>query len=91
MLSDEMTKTISDILSKQGCTTSYLFGSHVTGNATDSSDIDIGVKGLTPSKFFRVHTLLEDATGKTVDLIDFDEKPSFFSLLQQLGELKQIG
>lgn len=35
--------------------------------------------------------MLEDATGKTVDLVDFDEKPQFFDLLSDLGELHKIG
>ena len=91
MLSDEITKTICNILSKEGCTACYLFGSQLSGTATDSSDIDIGIKGLAPQKFYLVHSMLEDATGKQIDLIDFDEKPKFFAVLQQLGELKQIG
>ena len=35
--------------------------------------------------------MLEDATGKTVDLVDFDEKPQFFDRLSDLGELHKIG
>lgn len=91
MLSNKMTDTISALLSENGCTESYLFGSHVTGGADENSDIDIGIKGLAPQKFFAVHSMLEDAIGRTVDLIDFDEKPLFFTLLNELGELKKIG
>ena len=60
------------------------------GGANENSDIDIGIKGLAPQKFFAVHSALEDATHKTVDLVDFDEKPQFFAILQDLGELKKI-
>ena len=91
MLSNEMTSTISGLLFREGCTECYLFGSHVTGGANENSDIDIGIKGLSPQKFFAVHSALEDATHKTVDLVDFDEKPQFFAILQDLGELKKIG
>ena len=35
MISEQMTATISDILSKMGCTESYIFGSHVTGGADE--------------------------------------------------------
>ena len=91
MLTQEMTTKITDILSDMGCTESYIFGSQVNGNADEYSDIDIGIKGLPPQKFFATHSMLEDATGKTVDLIDFDEKPQFFALLQDLGELRKIG
>ena len=91
MLTKEMTATISDILFRMGCTESYIFGSQVTGTADEFSDIDIGIKGLPPQNFFATHSMLEDATGKTIDLVDFDEKPKFFSLLQNLGELQKIG
>ena len=74
-----------------GCTESYIFGSQANGNADEYSDIDIGIKGLAPQKFFATHSMLEDATGKTVDLVDFDEKPQFFALLMNLGELQKIG
>ena len=90
MLSKEMTSKISSVLSDMGCTESYIFGSQVNGNADEYSDIDIGIKGLPPQKFFATHSMLEDATGKTVDLVDFDEKPQFFALLRDLGELQKI-
>ena len=91
MLTNEMTAAISDLLLSGGCAECYLFGSHVTGGADENSDIDIGIKGLPPRKFFAVHSALEDVTKKTVDLVDFDEKPQFFAILQDLGELKKIG
>ncbi len=91
MLTQEITTKISNVLANMGCTESYIFGSQVNGTADEYSDIDIGIKGLPPQKFFATHSMLEDALGKTVDLIDFDEKPQFFNLLLSLGELKKIG
>ena len=91
MLTPEMTTKISKVLFDMGCTESYIFGSQVNGKADEYSDIDIGIKGLPPQKFFVTHSMLEDATCRTVDLIDFDEKPQFFALLQSLGELRKIG
>lgn len=91
MLSEHTTATISKLLFEKGCSEVYLFGSQVTANADEFSDIDIGIKGLPPKDFFATHSMLEDATGKTVDLVDFDEKPQFFALLQNLGELQKIG
>ena len=91
MLTNEITMKISNVLASMGCTESYVFGSQVNGDANEYSDIDIGIKGLPPQKFFATHSMLEDATGKTVDLVDFDEKPQFFALLQSLGELRKIG
>jgi predicted nucleotidyltransferase len=83
--------TATNILKNAGCTNVYLFGSQVRGIANDNSDIDLGVKGLKPSLFFRVHLQLENALNMKVDLVDFDYQRSFFELLQDIGELKQIG
>jgi len=91
MLTKQMTAKITKLLLEMGCVEIYLFGSQLNGTADEYSDIDIGIKGLPPQKFFATHSMLEDATGKTVDLIDFDEKPQFFALLQNLGELRKIG
>ena len=60
------------------------------GSSNENSDLDIGIKGLPHQRFFTVHSALEDATHKTVDLIDFDDNPRFFNLLRDLGELKKI-
>lgn len=64
MLTNEMTATISEQLFLEGCSECYLFGSHVTGEADEKSDIDIGIKGLLAEIFFAVHSALEDATKK---------------------------
>lgn len=84
-------KKIKSILMDSGCKECYLFGSQAKGNAKKDSDIDIGVIGLSPRQFFSVHSKLEEATQSTVDLVDFDEKPKFYTLLKNLGELKRIG
>ena len=91
MLTEEIILQILAILKEHGCSETYLFGSNALGIADEYSDIEIGVKGLAAQKFFFVHSLLEDITQKPVDLVDFDEKEKFFSMLERLGELKRIG
>lgn len=83
--------TATNILKNAGCSKVYLFGSQARGIANENSDIDLGVNGLSPSLFFRVHLQLENALNMKVDLVDFDHQSSFFELLQDIGELKQIG
>ena len=83
--------TATIILKEADCTNVYLFGSQARGIANENSDIDLGVKGLSPTLFFRVHLQLENARNMKVDLVDFDYQHSFFELLQDIGELKQIG
>ena len=51
---------ISTILKNEGCKEIFLFGFHVTGRANSNSDIDIGVKGLQPSRFFATYAHLDN-------------------------------
>ena len=81
----------ANILKNAGCTDVYLFGSQLTGKAHSKSDVDLGVKGLPPRLFFRMHSDLEEALKMPVDLVDFDYQIDFFNLLQKVGELKKIG
>lgn len=91
MISKKLAFSLYSALKNAGCTECYIFGSHATDKNTKKSDIDIGVKGLKPESFFLVHSQLEDIAKIPVDLVDFDEKKSFFTLLQSLGELKKLG
>jgi predicted nucleotidyltransferase len=81
----------TNLLKKEGCRSIYLFGSLVTGKTHDDSDIDIGIKGLSPEKFFRVYAKLDDNLSNDVDLVDFDENNKFYNLLNFLGEVIEIG
>lgn len=91
MLSAATLNKISGILKDEGCTEVFLFGSHATGRANENSDIDIGVKGLEPSKFFSVYARLVDEIAEEIDFVDFDEQTAFYRLLSNIGELKKIG
>jgi predicted nucleotidyltransferase len=79
------------ILKDEGCEEIYVFGSFAMQRLSESSDIDIGVKGLDPKKFFRVFSRLEDEIETRIDLVDFDSEKRFFDLLNSLGELKKVG
>ncbi|MCL2804977.1 MAG: nucleotidyltransferase domain-containing protein [Treponema sp.] len=79
------------LLKNEGCKSVFLFGSMVTGNIHQNSDIDIGITGLTPGKFFRVYASLDRELQNKVDLIDFDLNSDFFGLLNSLGEVVKIG
>jgi predicted nucleotidyltransferase len=81
----------TNLLKNEGCQTIYLFGSMVTGKIHQNSDIDIGIKGLPPEKFFRVYAKLDNNLSNEVDLIDFDDNSKFYNLLESLGEVIEIG
>ena len=84
-------ETAAHLLKNEGCQSVYLFGSLVTGKIHQNSDIDIGIKGLPPERFFRVYAKLDNNLLNEVDLIDFDENNQFYNLLNSLGEVIEIG
>jgi predicted nucleotidyltransferase len=84
-------KKASILLKNEGCKAVVLFGSMVTGNIHQNSDIDIGIKGLPPKKYFRVYASLDKELSNKVDLVDFDLYEDFYNLLDSLGEIAEIG
>ena len=78
-------------LKEEGCSEIFLFGSLVTGKYTDSSDIDLGIMGLSPRKYIRTYSKLNNIVKNRFDLIDFDENRELFNLLYSIGEIIKIG
>jgi hypothetical protein len=46
---------------------------------------------LPPKKYFRVYAHLDKELSNKIDLVDFDLNTDFYSLLNSLGELAEIG
>ncbi|GHV86335.1 hypothetical protein AGMMS50230_19430 [Spirochaetia bacterium] len=84
-------KIAANLLKNEGCKAVYLFGSMVTGKIHANSDIDIGITGLPPKKFFGVYAYLDRSLSNKVDLVDFDFQKDFYTLLNSLGEVVEIG
>jgi len=83
-------KKATNLLKNEGCKAVFLFGSMVTGKIHQNSDIDIGIKGLPPRKFFRVNASLDRELFNKVDLVDFDLREDFYTLLNSLGEVVEL-
>jgi predicted nucleotidyltransferase len=83
-------KKAANLLKNEGCKTVYLFGSMVTGKIHANSDIDIGIRGLPPEKFFKVYSKLYMNLDNEIDLVDFDYDNQFFSLLEKFGEVVEV-
>jgi predicted nucleotidyltransferase len=81
----------AELLKNEGCEAVFLFGSMVTGKIHQNSDIDIGITGLPPKRFFRVYAYLDKAVSNRIDLVDFDLNKDFYHLLNSLGEVIKIG
>jgi predicted nucleotidyltransferase len=81
----------TNLLKNEGCKEIFLFGSLVTGKIHDDTDIDIGIKGLPKGKFFEVYSRLYFDIENKIDLVDFDANTDFYSMLNRVGEVVQIG
>ena len=79
------------LLKNAGSRNVYLFGSMVTGNIHENSDIDIGISGLPPQRYLKVYAHLDKEISSKIDLVDFDTNEEFFSLLNSIGEVVPIG
>jgi predicted nucleotidyltransferase len=81
----------TNLLKNEGCQSIFLFGSLVTGKIRDDSDIDIGVKGIPQGKFLRLYSRLYFDFENKIDLVDFDANSDFYSMLDRIGEVVEIG
>ena len=84
-------ETAASLLKGEGCQSVYLFGSLVTGKIHQNSDIDIGIKGLPKGKFLSLYSRLYFDFENKIDLVDFDMNSDFYSMLDSIGEVVQIG
>jgi len=84
-------ETATNLLKDEGCQSVFLFGSLVTGKIRDNSDIDIGIKGLPKGKFLGLYGRLHFDFENKIDLVDFDANSDFYSMLDSIGEVIQIG
>ena len=87
---DEIKKAVN-LLKNEGCKAVFLFGSMVTGKIHQNSDIDMGIMGLPPKKFFSVYAYLDRELSTKIDLVDFDLCKDFYVLLDSLGEVVELG
>jgi len=79
------------ILKNEGCSAVYLFGSMVTGETHENSDIDIGIRGFPSGIFFKIYSRLYFDFENKIDLVDFDANEDFYSMLNEIGEVYRIG
>ncbi len=69
----------------------YLFGSAVTGEMCEDSDLDFAVSGLPARDFYRAVTRAMRAAGSPVDVVDLDLATPFTRHLRQENELLRVG
>ena len=84
-------ENVTKLLKNEGCKAIYLFGSLITGKVNDNSDIDIGIKGYPEGKFLKIYSKVYLNFDNTIDLVDFDTNSDFYTMLNSIGEIEQIG
>jgi len=84
-------KKAADFLKREGCGAVFLFGSMVTGRIHENSDINIGIMGLPPQRFFRVYGKLDHEVSTCVELVDFDSDMDRYNFLNSQGKVVKIG
>lgn len=79
------------ILQGAGCKQIYLFGSLVTGEIHEDTDIDLAVREFPNGRYFKILGQLFYELDYPVDLIDLGRQDLFGDQLAKAGELLQIG
>jgi len=78
MITEEEKQVIMKCAKRYNVSYIILFGSSLSKDK-DANDIDLAVKGIEPSLFFKFYAELFKNLSKPVDLIDLSVKSSFFS------------
>jgi predicted nucleotidyltransferase len=86
----DLTRAVQ-ILKEEGCAEIFLFGSGLTGNISEQSDIDLAIRGCPRGHFFRLVGRLLRELQRPIDLVNLDTRDPFAQYLQQEGELVQVG
>lgn len=80
------------ILKENGAKEVYIFGSIANGKFNENSDIDIAIRGLEESEFYKVASILMFELEHEFDLIDLDDKANDFSqMISKVGGLLKVG
>jgi len=85
MINTSDKKIISDCAQKYGVEKIILFGSSLT--TKNPNDIDLGVKGVAPEKFFTFYAELFRKCSLPIDLVDLSVKSLFNDLILKEGRV----
>ena len=83
MISKKDKTIILKCVKKYNLDTVVLFGSSV--EREDANDIDIGIRGIEPGRFFEFYGELLLSLLKRIDVIDLSKENSFNKLVEKEG------
>lgn len=85
MLSDADLKLIRDCAREYGASEIILFGSYLR-DQQKNHDIDLGVRGVEPERFFALYSDLLMKLGKPVDLVDLSQPSKLTAWILKRGQ-----
>ena len=74
-----------ELAKEYGATKLLLFGSALT-DPENAYDLDLGIEGIEPSKFFLYGATLEDIIRKTVDIVPLEINSRFVEHIKKHGK-----
>lgn len=80
----------AEALKAAGAEEVYVFGSVLSARFDRHSDVDMAVSGLPPNVFFQAMARAESALGRTLDLLDLDERSPLARYLRRKGKLQRV-
>lgn len=80
-----------EICKAEGCRDVFIFGSVAAGRHRPHSDLDIGVRGCPPERFYRLLGRLMDELTHPVALADLDLETQLAEFLEQEDQLVHVG
>jgi predicted nucleotidyltransferase len=83
-LSEQDRRALREVAERFGGPKLYLFGSSLDADK-EPGDIDLGVEGLAPDRFYRFYSELDNAVSRPVDLVDLRDRNKFTDLIRRLG------
>ena len=84
MITESDKNILIDCDKKFGVSALYLFGSSTT-NEMSPQDIDVGVKGVPPEKFFSFYAQLLRRLSIPVDVVDMTKPSMFVGIIEETG------
>jgi len=67
-------RLLEELSPRYGIRRAYIFGSVTRpGRFTEKSDVDIAVEQIKPARFFEAMSILAEALGREVDLVELDK------------------
>jgi predicted nucleotidyltransferase len=79
---DAQLQACLDYLKEQGASDIYLFGTWAEGEASDSSDLDLAIRGIPGREEARIKNDLRRIAGFPVDIVLLDEPSPFATHVQ---------